>query len=304
MAIPDFQTLMRPMLEVHADGSPRTQAEVRELVAVMLGVTEAERKELLPSGKQPTYTNRIAWAGTHLAQAGLLHRPARGISQITDRGRQILLDHPDRVDLRVLAGYPEYAEFRNRTRERAGGTSETAAGTSDDLTAASPDEAIKDIIDTAHSAVAAELLSRILTQSPEFIERMVLDLLGRMGYGGLAQHLGGPGDSGLDGLIKLDPLGLDVVYVQAKRYTDKVIGRPDVQGFVGALQGAQASRGIFITTSRFTPDATQFADRVNVQLVLIDGPELASLMIEHNCGVTAEHTFTLKHVDENFFDDE
>ena len=304
MAIPDFQTVMRPMLEVQADGSPRSQAEVRELVAALLGVTEAERKELLPSGKQPTYTNRIAWAGTHLAQAGLLHRPGRGVSQITDRGRGVLRDHPDRVDMRVLMGFPEYAEFRTRTRERAGRAPETAPSIDDALATAAPDEAIKDIIDTAHSAVAAELLSRILTQSPEFLEHLVLDLLGKMGYGGLAQHLGGPGDGGLDGLIKLDRLGLDVVYVQAKRYTDKVVGRPDVQGFVGALQGAQASRGIFITTSRFTPDAIQFADRVNVQLVLIDGPELASLMIEHNCGVIAEHTFTLKHLDENFFDDE
>jgi len=303
MAIPDFQTLMRPLLEVHADGSPRSQGEVRELAAVMLGVTEAERRELLPSGKQPTYSNRVAWAGTHLAQAGLLHRPRRGISQITDRGRQVLREHPDRIDLRILASFPEYAEFRTRTRERADQVVDTSPN-AEAAPTASPDEAIKDIIDTAHSAVAAELLSRILTQSPEFLERMVLELLGKMGYGGLAEHLGGQGDGGLDGLIKLDPLGLDVIYVQAKRYTDKVVGRPDVQGFVGALQGAQASRGIFITTSRFTPDAVQFADRVNVQLVLIDGPELARLMVEHDCGVIAEHTFTLKHIDENFFDDE
>jgi len=295
---------MRPLLEVHADGSQHSQADVRDLIATMLGVTAAERKELLPSGKQPTYSNRVSWATTHLAQAGLLHRPARSMSQLTDRGRDVLRDHPDRVDLRVLAGFPEYAEFRHRARERAGQPSETLPGTDLASASASPDEAIRDIIDTAHSAVAAELLSRILIQPPEFLERLVLDLLGRMGYGGLAEHLGGPGDGGLDGLIRLDRLGLDVVYVQAKRYTDKVVGRPDVQGFVGALQGAQASRGIFITTSRFTPDAIVFADRVNVRLVLIDGPELANLMIEHNCGVIAEHTFILEHVDENYFGDE
>lgn len=304
MAIPDFQTLMRPLLEVHTDGRQRSQVDVRDLIAAMLGVTEAERKELLPSGKQQTYSNRVSWATTHLAQAGLLDRPARGMTQITDRGREVLRDHPDRVDLHVLAGFPEYAEFRTRTRERAGQPSDASPGADLALASASPDEAIKDIIDTAHSAVAAELLSRILMQPPEFLEHLVLDLLTRMGYGGLAEHLGGPGDGGLDGLIRLDQLGLDVVYVQAKRYTDKVVGRPDVQGFVGALQGAQASRGIFITTSRFTPDAADFADRVNVRLVLIDGPELANLMIEHNCGVTAEQTFTLKHVDENFFGDE
>jgi restriction system protein len=160
--------------------------------------------------------------------------------------------------MRVLMGFPEYAEFRTRTRtrERAGRAPETAPSIDDALATASPDEAIKDIIDTAQSAVAAEPLSRILTQSPEFLEHLVLDLLGKMGYGGLAQHLGGPGDGGLDGLIKLDRLGLDVVYVQAKRYTDKVVGRPDVQDFVGALQGAQASRGIFVTTSRCDPGST------------------------------------------------
>lgn len=152
--------------------------------------------------------------------------------------------------------------------------------------------------------MAAELLSRIIKQPPEFLERLVLDLLTTMGYGGLAEHLGGPGDQGLDGLIRLDRLGLDVVYVQAKRYTDRVVGRPDIQGFVGALQGAQASRGIFITTSRFSPDAKNFADRVPVRLILIDGPELANLMIEHNCGVVTQQTFTLKQLDENYFGDE
>jgi restriction system protein len=304
MAIPDFQTLMRPILEVQTDGGPHSQADVRNLVAAKLGVTDAERKELLPSGKQPVFSNRVAWATTHLAQAGLLYRPARAMSQITDRGREVLRDHSDRVDLRVLAAFPEYAEFRKRTREPGGQPSGALAGTDLALASASPDETIKDIIDTAHSAVAAELLSRILMQPPEFLEHLVLDLLDKMGYGGLTEHLGGPGDGGLDGLIRLDRLGLDIVYVQAKRYTEKVVGRPDVQAFVGALQGAQATRGIFITTSRFSNDATVFADRVNLRLVLIDGPELASLMIEHNCGVVAEHTFTLKHVDENYFDDE
>jgi restriction system protein len=250
------------------------------------------------------YSNRIAWATTHLAQAGLLTRPARGATQITDRGRDVLRDHPARVDLRVLATFPEYAEFRTRTREPADQPAGALPDSDAALASASPDEAIRDIIDTAHSAVAAELLSRILLQPPEFLEHLVLDLLDRMGYGGLTEHLGGPGDGGLDGLIRLDRLGLDIVYVQAKRYTDKVVGRPDVQAFVGALQGAQATRGIFITTSRFTNDATVFADRVNLRLVLIDGPQLASLMIEHSCGVVADHSFTLKHLDENYFDDE
>jgi restriction system protein len=170
----------------------------------------------------------------------------------------------------------------------------------------SPREAIEDVIDSAHSAVAADLLARTIMESPAFLEQLVLRLLVKMGYGGLevpTEHLGGPGDAGLDGLIRLDPLGLDVVYVQAKRYTDRHVGRPDIRAFVGALHGAQASRGVFITTSRFSAEARDYADRVNARIVLVDGPELAALMIEHDCGVIVEESFVLKQVDENFFED-
>jgi restriction system protein len=303
VAIPDFQSLMRPVLIVHADGHPHTQSEVRDRAAATLGVTEDERKMLLPSGKQATYTNRVAWAVTHLAQAVLLERPARGSTQITVRGEQALRDHPDRIDMHVLAGFPEYAEFRNRTRARKGTPAEEPERAGLTRPDPSPGEAIRDLIDDAHSAVAADLLARVIKQPPEFLEKLVLNLLGHMGYGGLAEHLGGPGDRGLDGLIRLDELGLDVVYVQAKRYADTTVGRPDIQGFVGALHGVQASRGIFITTSRFSAEASDYADRVNARLVLIDGPDLANLMIEHNCGIVVEETFTLKQIDENFFGD-
>lgn len=298
MAIPDFQSLMRPVLEVHADGDPHSAGEVRDRVAEAFGVTEDERKVMLPSGGQPLYSNRVAWAVTHLAQAALLERPARGITQITARGRQVLQEYPDRIDMGVLARFPEYGEFRRRTRERKGKGGGNGPG--------GPREAISDLIDESHSAVAADLLSRVIKQPPEFLEQLVLKLLASMGYGGLetpTEHLGGPGDRGLDGLIRLDKLGLDVVYVQAKRYTDRHVGRPEIQAFVGALHGAQASRGVFITTSRFSPEAMDYAERVNARLVLIDGPELANLMIEHNRGVVVEETFTLKQVDENFFGD-
>jgi restriction system protein len=306
VSIPDFQSLMRPVLEVHADSGPHSAAEVRDRIAAALGVTEDERKVMLPSGGQPLYSNRVAWAVTHLAQAALLERPARGITQITDRGQQVLHDHPDRVDMSVLARFPEYAEFRKRTRERKGQPSARAADTRPMASDLSPREAITELIDDSHSAVAADLLARVIKQPPEFLEQLVLTLLVRMGYGGLeapTEHLGRPGDHGLDGLIRLDPLGLDIVYVQAKRYTDRHVGRPDMQAFVGALHGAQASRGVFITTTRFSPEAKDYAERVNARLILIDGPELANLMIEHNCGVAVEETFTLKHVDENFFGD-
>jgi restriction system protein len=306
MAIPDFQTLMRPVLQVHADGQPRQTSEVRDEVAKIFGVTADDRKVMLPSGGSPVYTNRIAWSVTHLAQAGLLERPARGITRITDRGQQVLVDHPDRVDMAVLNGFAEYVEFRNRTREprtRTRHQPQVQAPAIEPSTL-TPAEAINEVIETAHSAVAAELLARILTQPPEFLEHLVLQLLAQMGYGGLerlTEHLGGSGDGGLDGLVRLDPLGLDVVYVQAKRYTERSVGRPEIQAFVGALHGAQASRGIFITTSRFSAEAIDYADRVNARLILIDGPELATLMIEHDCGAVTEATYALKQIDENFF---
>jgi restriction system protein len=279
---------------------------LRDQLAVEMHVSAEDRAIMLPSGRQTLFANRVAWAVTHMAQAGLLDRPARGVTQITDRGIAVLTQHPQRVDMKNLHEFPEYQEFRARTKERKGqpGDASTADRSSrEDL---SPREAIEDVIDSAHSAVAADLVGRVLKESPAFLEQLVLRLLVKMGYGGLeapAEHLGGPGDAGLDGLIRLDALGLDVVYVQAKRYTDRHVGRPDIQAFVGALHGAQASRGVFITTSRFSADARDYADRVNARIVLIDGPELAALMIEHDCGVVVEESFVLKQVDENFFED-
>jgi restriction system protein len=307
MAVPDFQSLMRPCLAVHEDSQPHTSADLRDRLAGLMQVTAEDRAVLLPSGSQPLFTNRVAWAVTHLAQAALLDRPARGVTQITARGVEVLTQYPARVDMKVLRQFPEYAEFRARTRQRKGQPAEdsdkTGSSTHDDL---SPREAIAEVIDSAHSAVAADLVGRVLKQPPIFLERLVLRLLVKMGYGGLetpTEHLGAPGDAGLDGLIRLDTLGLDVVYVQAKRYTDRHVGRPDIQAFVGALHGAQASRGVFITTSRFSSDARDYAERVNARLVLIDGPELAALMIEHDCGVVVEESFVLKQVDENFFEE-
>jgi restriction system protein len=307
MAVPDFQSLMRPCLTVHQDRQPHTSADLRDRLAAEMHVSAEERAIMIPSGRALLFSNRVAWAVTHLAQAGLLDRPARGVTQITDRGIEVLSQHPQRIDIKVLRQFPEYQEFRTRTKQRKGqstGDTSTLDRTShEDL---SPREAIEDVIDSAHSAVAADLLARVLKQSPAFLEQLVLRLLVKMGYGGLetpTEHLGAPGDAGLDGLIRLDPLGLDVVYVQAKRYTDRHVGRPDIQAFVGALHGAQASRGIFITTSRFSANARDYADRVNARLVLIDGLELAALMIEHDCGVIVEESFVLKQVDENFFEE-
>jgi restriction system protein len=307
MAVPDFQSMMRPVLALHADGLAHPSAEVRDRVAEVMGVTDEDRQVPLPSGRSTRYANRVAWAVTHMAQALLLERPNRGVTQITQRGRDVLAKHPDRVDMSVLAQFPEYLEFRSGSRRHARKQPAGKPAPEEPTQHLSPTEAITEVIDEAHSTVAGDLLARILKRPPQFLERLVLKLLVSMGYGGLetaTEHLGGPGDQGLDGLIRQDLLGLDVVYVQAKRYaTDHKVGRPDIQGFVGALHGAQASRGIFITTSSFSADAQIYAERVNARLVLIDGPELARLMVEHNCGVRVEESFVLKEVDEDFFDE-
>jgi restriction system protein len=307
MTVPDFQSMMRPVLALHADGHPHTSADVRDEVAKVLGVTDEDRQVPLPSGRTSRYANRVAWAVTHMAQALLLERPKRGVTQITQRGRDVLAKHPDRVDMSVLAQYPEYVEFRSRSHDHPGKDAATQSVSEEPTGRLSPSEAITEMVDEAHSTVAGDLLARILLQPPQFLERLVLKLLVSMGYGGPeagSEHLGGPGDQGLDGLIRQDLLGLDVVYIQAKRYaTDHKVGRPDIQGFVGALHGAQASRGIFITTNSFSAEARRYADRVNARIILIDGPRLAQLMVEHNCGVRVEETFTLKQVDEDFFDE-
>ena len=252
---------------------PHTSADLRDRLAELMQVTAEDRAVLLPSGSQPLFTNRVAWAVIHLAQAGLLDRLARGITQLTARCQQVLQECPDRVDMKVLRRFPEYEEFRTRTRQRKGQpqqVSKTASDLAQDELA--PREAITEVIDSAHSAVAADLLARVLKQPPVFLEQFVLRLLVKR-YSGLettTEHLGGPGDVGLDGLIRLDPLGLDVVYVQAKRYTDHHIGRPDIQAFVGALHGTQASRGIFITTSRVV-ETRSAAARTSPVVPSIDG---------------------------------
>jgi restriction system protein len=302
VAVPDFQTLMRPVL-VAIDGSePKSNAEIRDVVGPVLGVTDDDRLLMLPSGKQALFTNRVAWAITHMSQAGLLDRPQRGRYLLSDRGRAVLKEHPQRVDMSVLAHYPEYREFRARKNEKT--QADSVSVVSDEL---SPSEAVGSIVEESYDALAAELLDRILAQPPVFLETLSLKLLRAMGYGGreaLLEHTGKPGDSGLDGLVRQDALGLDLVGVQAKRYDKQnAVMRPEIQAFVGALQGAQTSRGVFVTTGRFSAGARQFADSVGMRLRLIDGVELTKMMVRYNVGVQVRETFELKQIDEEQFED-
>ncbi len=302
MAIPDFQTLMRPVLVAIQGNEPKSHAQIRDIVAAALNVSDEDRQVMLPSGKQALYTNRIAWALTHMAQAGLLSRPQRGLYLLSERGRKVLQEHPDRVDMSVLLQFPEYQDFRTRKGQKH--TEKSVSIVSDEL---SPSESVGAIVEDSYETLAAELLDRILAQPPAFLETLSLKLLRAMGYGGresLSEHTGKPGDSGLDGVVRQDALGLDLVGVQAKRYEkDSTVQRPDIQAFVGALQGAQTTRGVFVTTGKFSPGATRFAENVAMRLRLIDGTELTRLMVRYNVGVQVRETFELKQIDEETFDE-
>lgn len=301
--VPDFQTVMRPTLAALEDGEPHTLQQIRESVAVNLQVSQDDQEQLLPSGKQTTYSNRVAWALTHMGKAGLVIRPARAQYALTDCGRDVLHSHPERVDMAVLSQFDEYQAFRTPKSLNKSVEDNSLKVVVDEL---SPSEAVGSLVQAADAAVAGDVLERVLAQPPAFLERLALRLLKAMGYGGresLLEHTGKTGDAGLDGLVRQDALGLELVGVQAKRYDkDATVGRPELQAFVGALQGAQTSRGVFVTTGRFSAGARQFAEGVAMRLVLLDGAELTRLMVRYNVGVVVRETFDLKQLDEEFFD--
>jgi len=306
MPVPDFQTLMRPLLDEYATGGERRIAEVRAVLATRFGLTEEQLAERLPSGLARTFDNRVGWAATYLYRVGLLARPRRSVYAITARGREVLAANPKRVDLGVLSQFPEFAQFR-----RASGTRRTRRGTGA-LTAvvtetATPEERIDAAYQELRQALIAEVRDRISAVSPTAFEDLVLDVLHAMGYGdgteGSRLRTGATGDAGIDGVIRSDRLGLDVVYVQAKHW-EATVGRPVVQGFVGALQGARASKGIIFTASAFSGEAKEFAGSVSPRVVLVDGERLAALMIDHNVGVSDRETYAVKRVDSDYFGDE
>lgn len=302
--IPDFQTLMRPLLEELSDGSVRRTRDLVEATSNRFGLTDEERAARVPSGQQRRMDNRVSWAISHLFQAGLLDRPARGQVAITAAGRDVLTARPDRVDMTVLRGFESYRAFRSRSTAR----DTSGAGpldTEPEADAASPQDLLAQAVTENRAAVQGELLKRALALSPTEFERLVVRLLESMGYGrsGGVEHAGRSGDAGIDGIISQDPLGLDRIYLQAKRYApEQSVQRPAIQGFVGALMGAQGDRGVFITTSTFSSGARAEAERVNARIELIDGVRLAELMLRHGVGVQAETTVTLHQLDEDFFE--
>lgn len=304
MPIPDFQSLMRPLLEAHADGKEHLNRDLVELLGERFHLTEEERREMLPSGGARLFDNRIGWAKSHITQAGLLISPRRAISIITDRGREALRIHPERIDLRVLNGFEEYREFRNRRKNTEDDESDTSETEIQD--AQTPEELLENAYLQVRRQIETELLTQIKSSPPEFLERVVVDLVVRMGYGGsrkdAGEALGRSGDEGIDGIIKEDPLGLDIIYLQAKRW-EGTVGRPEIQKFAGALQGQRARKGIFITTSSFSSDALEYTSRIETKIILIDGPRLAKLMFDHGVGVATASNYEVKRVDSDYFTD-
>ncbi|MGE3425024.1 MAG: restriction endonuclease [Dehalococcoidia bacterium] len=305
MPIPDYQTLMLPLLKLAADGSERRFRDSIEQLARQFNVSEKERAELLPSGTAPVFDNRVGWARTYLKQAGLLQSPRRGVFQITDRGRTLLSTNPERIDAAFLDRYDEFRAFRMRRRDSEPRSSEQAEQRPSGQEQETPEDALASAYQKLRKNLETELLDQVKAASPAFFERLVIDLLVGMGYGGsrhdAGRAIGRSGDGGIDGIIKEDKLGLDVIYVQAKRW-EGTVGRPDIQKFAGALQGLRANKGVFITTSTFSRDAEEYVASISSKIILIDGETLAGLMLDHNVGVASVGVYELKKIDSDYFE--
>lgn len=302
MAIPDYQTCMLPLLTLAGDGKEHSLREAVDTLATEFGLSPAERNELLPSGGQQIFHNRVGWARSYMKKGGLIESPRRGIFKITTRGEQVLASQPTRIDVKFLEQFPEFVAFRDASKNSLENKMDVPAGAPDKT----PEEMLELAYQSVRSELAQEILTRILSCSPLFFENLVVELLVKMGYGGsrkdAGERIGQSGDGGIDGIIKEDRLGLDVIYIQAKRWQGSV-GRPEIQKFVGALQGQRARKGVFITSSCFTADAVDYASRIDTKVVLIDGQQLANLMIDFDVGVSLAASYSVKKLDLDYFEE-
>jgi len=294
---------MLPLLKLAADGQPHSLAEAREALATQFGLTQADRDEPLPSGTQSKFSNRVAWAKSYLQQAGLLTSPKRGYFQIVPRGEKVLMSPPAKIDIKFLEQYPEFVEFRTPKAESGAPAMLSPAEVTDSDT---PEEALEAAHQKINATLATDVLTRVKTASSDFFEHLVVELLLRMGYGGSrsdAGHaVGRSGDEGIDGIISEDRLGLDVVYLQAKKW-DATVGRPEIQKFVGALHGKRAKKGVFISTGSFSTEAVAYVEHIDPKVVLIDGKRLAQLMIDFEVGVASARTYQIKRIDSDYFEE-
>lgn len=303
MAIPDYQTLMLPLLRCVEDGNEHRLGEVIEALVEQFDLSGDEQVELLGSGRQTVLANRVGWARTYMKKAGLIESAGRGVFRITERGRSVLTSRPERINVKFLMQFAEFVAFRELRHEREEGKAANGVGALD----VTPEEALDGAYQRLRIDLEAEVLEQVKAASPAFFERLVVELLVRMGYGGslrdAGQAIGKSGDGGIDGIIKEDRLGLDVIYLQAKRW-ESTVGRPEIQKFAGALQGHRASKGVFMTTAVFSADAVEFVSRIGTRIVLIDGPTLVKYMIDNNVGVSCTQSYEVKKVDLDYFVEE
>lgn len=300
MPIPDYQSFFLPVLRALSDDLAYSSADLRGKLIATLGLSPEQLHEKLPSGRQSVFANRVAWSTFYLAKAGALRRPKRGTSLITERGHKLLQEHPNGFTVRTLTQFPEFVAFYKPTGSTPDSKAEVQTDSSE-----TPEEQLANAYQVLREALANDVLEAVRKSPPAFMETLVVDLLVAMGYGGsvadAGRAVGQSGDGGVDGVIKEDKLGLDLVYIQAKRWKES-IGRPQVQGFAGSLEGFRARKGVFITTSTFTTEARTYVQNIEKKIVLIDGKQLADLMIEHNVGVAATRTITLKRLDSDYFE--
>jgi restriction system protein len=303
MTIPDFQAIMLPLLQYASDGKEHSLREAITYLADVFNLSDEEKKGLLPSGQQTVFDNRVGWARTHLKKAVLLEYPKRGFFQITDRGKDLLIQNPTKINIKFLNQFPEHIDFLNSKKDNDKSEPEII-----EISETTPQESIEFGYQKIRKELELELLNRVKSCSPDFFERLVVDLLVKMGYGGsrrdAGRAIGKSGDGGIDGIIKEDKLGLDIVYIQAKRWDNTVVGRPEIQKFVGALHEQRARKGVFITTSRFSQEAREYVSIIDSKIVLIDGQELAQLMIDNHVGVSTVSIYEIKKIDSDYFTDE
>jgi len=301
MPVPDYQTLMLPLLQVASDQKEHTLREAYDTLAAQFTLTESERIDMLPSGRQSRFENRVGWARTYLKKARLIESAGRGRFRITQRGLTVLKSKPVNITKEFLTQFSEFREFQARQNVRPENGEEISEHER------TPDEVLDSAYQVLRRTLAQDLLDRIKGSSPHFFERVVVDLLLAMGYGGsgfdAGKIVGKSGDGGIDGIINEDKLGLDAIYVQAKRWSGTV-GRPTVQEFAGSLAGQKARKGVLITTSQFSSEAKEYTERLEMKIVLIDGEQLAQLMIDHGVGVADKQVYAVKRIDEDYFAEE
>jgi restriction system protein len=298
MAVPTYEAMMLPLLQIIEKNGLINRSKAVELIAQKLNLTDEETTEMLPSGKFTKISDRVGWTRTYLRKAGLIDYPQRGLAIITERGKKVLLAKPEKIDNEYLCQFPEFKEFLESSQLQENSSQK------ENLSTETPDEILETVHLTLKNTVLAEMIEKIKSCSPYFFEKLVVDIVLKLGYGGshkdAGRAIGKSGDEGIDGVINEDRLGLDSIYLQAKRWEGNV-SRPEIQKFAGALQGKRARKGIFITTSDFTAEAKEYIKQIDSKIILISGKELAELMWEYNIGLSITQTYETKKLESDYF---